>query len=277
MKKKFIIILTLLPFIVSAQQSFEINGKVGNWGDPAKVYLAYKINEKLFLDSSIIREGSFHFKGNIPSVQVAALILDRTPVGYMNLTNQTADYGQFYLGNESFAVISNDSMKNIAIVGSRINDSVANAGVQVTLQLKYPPGSLAPEFAQPDSTGNLVKLSDFRGKVVLLDFWASWCVPCRQENPNLVKAYRKFKDRGFEIFSISADNNKTAWIGAIMQDNMQWKHASDLKASDNAAVKLYQVETIPQNFLIGRDGRIIAVNLIGENLSKKLEEVFANP
>jgi peroxiredoxin len=283
MKKTLIQLLALLPFCAAAQQSFEIKGKVGHYSDPAKVYLGYRIDGNLVLDSAKMEQGSFHFKGRVPSTTIAALILDRTSVGIMNMSNLTADKAQFYLGNESITVTSADSMKNITISGSRIKDSVIAAAALAAQQQaedmkNLEPGKMAPLFTQPDSAGKLVQLADFRGKVVLVDFWASWCMPCRQENPNLVKAYQKFNKKGFEILSISVDDvsHRKEWLEAIKKDGLQWTNASDLKGGDqNDAAKLYHIQFIPRNYLIDRDGKIVAANLLGENLDKKLEELFS--
>ncbi|MFA5328434.1 MAG: TlpA disulfide reductase family protein [Prolixibacteraceae bacterium] len=137
-------------------------------------------------------------------------------------------------------------------------------------------GGMAPDFTQNDASEHPVSLSDFRGKYVLLDFWASWCGPCRAENPNLVKAYGKYKDKGFAILGVSLDDQKTkaAWIAAIKKDELSWTNVSDLKSWNNQAAVLYGVRAVPQNYLIDPNGRIIAKNLRGELLSSKLNEVF---
>lgn len=135
-------------------------------------------------------------------------------------------------------------------------------------------GQIAPEFSQNDAEGNPIKLSDFRGKYLLIDFWASWCGPCRGENPNVVKAYAKYHDKGFEILGISLDSKKEAWIKAIADDKLSWKHVSDLKYWNNEVGVLYAVRAIPQNFLLDPKGVIVGKNLRGEALNKKLAELF---
>jgi peroxiredoxin len=137
-------------------------------------------------------------------------------------------------------------------------------------------GKIAPDFEQPDTAGKMVKLSDFKGQYVLVDFWASWCIPCREENPNVVKAYQQFHDKGFTVLSVSLDQpgKKTAWLNAIHHDQLTWTQVSDLKFWNNAVAKLYGIQAIPQNFLLNKEGKIIAVNIKGEELNKKLVEIF---
>lgn len=137
-------------------------------------------------------------------------------------------------------------------------------------------GAQAPVFTAPDSTGSPVRLEDYKGKYVLLDFWASWCGPCREENPMVVKAYGQFKNRKFTILSVSLDQpgKRDAWLKAIQEDKLAWQHVSDLQYWNNAVAQLYAVRSIPQNFLIDPQGKIIAANLRGEALIQKLEEII---
>ncbi len=137
-----------------------------------------------------------------------------------------------------------------------------------------PIGSVIQDFSQKDTAGNVVKVSSFRGKYVLLDFWASWCRPCRMENPNVVAAYNKFHDKNFTILSISLDQAKPAWLSAIQMDGLNWSHVSDLKGWNNEVAALFQIRSIPQNLLIDPDGKIIAKNLKGAVLDNKLNEIL---
>ncbi len=130
------------------------------------------------------------------------------------------------------------------------------------------------DFEMVDTNGNLQKLSELEGKTILLDFWASWCAPCRKENPNLVKTYNKFKSKGLEIFAVSLDENKEKWLNAIEKDELNWYHVNDLKGQGNKASLIYGVEGIPDSFLIDENGIIVARDLRGKELEKKLEELL---
>lgn len=137
-------------------------------------------------------------------------------------------------------------------------------------------GVYAMNFTQNDTLNKPVSLSSFKGKYVLLDFWASWCGPCRAENPNVVKAFNSYKDKGFTILSVSLDQpgKKQAWLDAIHKDGLTWTHVSDLKFWDNAVAKQYGIRAIPQNFLLDPSGKIIAKDLRGDELNKTLSELF---
>lgn len=148
----------------------------------------------------------------------------------------------------------------------------AHSGLQAINKSLAP--AKAADFTQPGMDGQPVSLSSFKGKYVLLDFWASWCRPCRMENPNVVKAFNQFKDKNFTVFGVSLDQSKDAWQQAIQKDGLTWTHASDLKYWQNEAAVLYGVQGIPANFLIDPQGNVIAQNLRGEELIETLKRVL---
>ena len=138
-----------------------------------------------------------------------------------------------------------------------------------------PIGSVAPELNFPDPLGRVITLESLRGKYVLLDFWASWCGPCRRENPNVVRAYNKYKDAGFTVYSVSLDKDKNRWLQAIKGDGLVWpNHVSDLKQWRSEAVRLYGFRGIPHTILLDKEGKVIQKNLRGAALEVKLEELL---
>jgi len=145
---------------------------------------------------------------------------------------------------------------------------------RVTVLESVAVGKQAPDFTQNDVNGNPVSLSSFKGKYLLVDFWASWCGPCRAENPNVVKLYADYKDKGFDILGVSLDQKKEAWLKAIEEDQLSWNHVSDLKGWGNEVAKLYGVSSIPHTILLDKEGQIIAKDLRGEELRAKIAELL---
>ncbi len=154
------------------------------------------------------------------------------------------------------------------------NTYVINFHKRVENTKKLADGSPAPEISLPDPDGNTVTLSSFKGKVVLIDFWASWCNPCRKENPNMVRIYNKYHSRGFEILGVSLDKTKESWVKAIADDKLSWTHCSDLKFWQSEAALTYNVSAVPYTVLIDREGKIIAKGLRGDELEARLEKIL---
>jgi peroxiredoxin len=154
------------------------------------------------------------------------------------------------------------------------NEKKVNMARQEAIEKKKGIGVTAMDFTQNNTAGKPVKLSDYRGKYVLLDFWASWCGPCRAENPNVLDNYEKYHSKGLEILAVSLDDKKEAWLKAIKDDGLEWAHVSDLKGWKNEVAKEYDIRAVPSNFLIDKEGKIVAVDLRGEDLTQKLAEIF---
>ncbi|MEY2917711.1 MAG: hypothetical protein RIS73_1425 [Bacteroidota bacterium] len=135
-------------------------------------------------------------------------------------------------------------------------------------------GALAPEIALPDVNDSIVTLSSYKGKIVLIDFWASWCGPCRQANPFVVKLYKKYADKGFEVFGVSLDNKKAAWIKAIKQDKIKYTQVNDNGGWNSKAAEKFGVEQIPTSFLLDKNGNVIAIDLEGKKLEEKIKQLL---
>lgn len=208
---------------------------------------------------------------------VSIFLLNQQVVPGMQLFDASSDPGMFYRVDsllyekypESDLVVDLHTF----VAGLRKAVSVSNVAGTVPAV-----GSILPEIILPDPSGDTLKLSSTRGSIVLVDFWAAWCPPCREENPNLVRLYDLYHNRGFDIFQVSLDLRKEEWTEAIRKDRLgRWHHVSDLKYRDSEVVNRFGLEEIPANFLLDREGRVIAVDLRGDDLQKKLEELFGKP
>ncbi len=173
--------------------------------------------------------------------------------------------------SQSFAYFA---QQFIGVYKEKDPDAAASMYAEIEQMKNLMKGGNAPDFSQNNPEGEPLSLSDFRGKVVLLDFWASWCGPCRRENPNVVKVYEKYKDKGFEILGISLDRDREKWLAAIEADELTWPHVSDLKGWQNEVAQLYGVRSIPHTVLIDAEGNVIANKLRAEALEVKLAEIF---
>lgn len=215
----------------------------------------------------------------IKSIQATAMNLEITQSEKVKEVLSTMD--------GSFATMAGISMLNIKSdfqfideLVTGLNEKYPNTKMIQSLLLQLDDlralsiGQVAPEISLPNPNGELIKLSDLRGKYVLIDFWAAWCRPCREENPNVVRLYNQYKDQGFEVFGVSLDRTKEAWIKAIADDNLTWTHVSDLKYFNSEAAATYQINAIPATYMLDPEGKIIGKDLRGASLENKLKEIF---
>ena len=198
------------------------------------------------------------------------------------LTLMTLSYYQSMASNPNFGLSPYGNEDVIALVDNVAKKYPKHQGVATLKAMLNAPsstsggliGSVAPDFSLPDASGKMISLSSFKGKYVLVDFWASWCSPCRQENPNVVAAFQKFRDKNFTVLGVSLDEKKADWQKAIMKDNLTWTHVSDLGGWNSAVVPLYKIEGIPFNVLIDPQGKILATSLRGEDLEATLANIL---
>ena len=267
----FLLFTSVVTAQVKSAKGFIISGQLQNAAHQM-VYLrdASNSDSKPYSDSMATdASGGFTFRGRVPDPRLFELRFNSEP-GVNPFYRELL----FYVDNSSIHLNGNaDSLSKVKISGSKALAIQLRQRIDKEIILKA--GSIAPDFSQPDTAGVAVALSGFTGKYVLLDFWASWCSPCRAENPNLVKAYEKYKDCNFTIVSVSMDDNKASWLKAVRNDHLPWVQLSDLKGAANEAVKLYGIKTIPANFLIDPRGKILASNLRGEDLINFLDKLVA--
>lgn len=272
--------------IGAKQVYFLLNGKEGvveidgDLNTIDRMQMGVKGSETLSCYKDIIED---LLKNQLKSPEEAKAYIQRgcTPLMKAFLTTQL-------LGQNAAPFIADFKAQNDALAaampGSKYAQDYANMITRLETQANQPPqgdesvkiGMDAPEISLPDPSGKVRSLSSLKGKVVLLDFWASWCGPCRRSNPHVVEMYNKYKDKGFDVFSVSLDrpDGKQAWISAIQQDGLVWpNHVSDLKFWDSAPAALYGVHAIPKTFLIGKDGKVVAVNP-RDNLEQELLKVL---
>jgi len=373
MKKVILMALAYLPAFVFAQDGkFTVEGAIGTYNSPAKIYLQYRFSGQVITDSTILKDGKFQFSGAIGSGPLKGnMRFNKGGTGMMS----SNDYKQIFLEKGTITLTADSLLQNAKVTGTKANEDDARYGLafkpvddayaaleaknkaatpeqqqseafkaennkaekaisaqEAAINKKFIQdnpdsyvslialegytygadyqdiamlfngltpavqqtdagkkfadrlpklkaialGAIAPEFAEADTSGKIINLSSFRGKYVLIDFWASWCGPCRGENPNVVKAYNRFKGQSFTIVGVSLDqpNGKDKWLAAIHKDGLTWTQVSDLKFWNSKTAVLYGIQAIPQNFLIDPNGKIVAKNLRGNDLEDKLAELF---
>lgn len=355
------ILLSLVSLSGFSQEIYKIQGKVKSLKEGSYIFLTYKKDKKIVVDSAQVKKQAFQFSGEVKTPTEATLILngeqkldffkdeDQTTLyltkGSIKITGPTLknaiiksnnqitnDYEKYKItlipydqakadlknipydeltkrvpeihamkreSDEKFikenpgsyiafnllnSVVNSNNVYDVAIPAfEKSPDYLKNTAEGKALQVKmeelksFANGTIAPDFTLPDTLGNAISLHSLRGKYVLLDFWASWCGPCRAENPKVVEAYNEFKDKNFTILSVTLDKEgaKDAWMKAIHDDHIQdWLHVGDLAGWESPVLKLYKIRAIPQNFLIDPDGKIVASNLRGNALKAALAKLI---
>lgn len=225
-----------------------------------------KMDSKRADSVSRIFEGPYNAIINASSEEMIKKIQDNSSMYSSLMAIQALDpdkYSDIYKSLDAGLIAKYPNDKNVKMFHDMVK-AMASTAI----------GNPAPEIDLPSPEGANIALSSLKGKVVLIDFWASWCGPCRKEMPNVVKAYAKYKSKGFEIFGVSLDQDKSKWVEAIQKDGITWPQVSDLKQWGSSVVQLYNIQGIPYTVLLDREGKILAKNLRGEELEKKLLEVL---
>ena len=282
-------------FFINDAEKINVKADLNNTTQPYTVENSPATKALLNFDQTSYQKGMQLFSqgSKVDSLQKAGAPDSVVAAAYMNVqetANELKSFAQDFIARSNSPILTlyavssfQNTASNLGIKGfSRpemaeiINNAVQKFPQHTALQnvQKSLPSAKAQDFTQPDVNGNPVSLSQFKGKYVLVDFWASWCGPCRKDNPNVVKAYNAFKDKNFTILGVSLDQNKDAWQKAIQQDGLTWTQVSDLKFWDNAAAALYGVQAIPYNVLVDPAGNIIAENLHGEEIIQTLQKVI---
>ena len=226
-------------------------------------------NKKIEVSSSSLND---LYKNNVSLLRTKGFSIDSLITAY-----PTSPVTAYFLANNLAYQFDLEQLKELrAKFDSSLDETVYIKQLEGIIErlANVQVGSVAPDFTLPDVDGNPISLSSYRGKFVLVDFWAAWCPDCRKENPNIVAAWKKYKDSNFDVLGVSLDRTKDQWVAAIEKDQLTWTHVSDLKDWNSDVALLYAIRWVPTSFILDPNGVILAVGLEGEDLLKKLEEIL---
>lgn len=226
-------------------------------------------NKKIEVSSSSLND---LYKNNVSLLRTKGFSIDSLITAY-----PTSPVTAYFLANNLAYQFDLEQLKELrAKFDSSLDETVYIKQLEGIIErlANVQVGSVAPDFTLPDVDGNPISLSSYRGKYVLVDFWAAWCPDCRKENPNIVAAWKKYKDSNFDVLGVSLDRTKDQWVAAIEKDQLTWTHVSDLKDWNSDVALLYAIRWVPTSFILDPNGVILAVGLEGEDLLKKLEEIL---
>lgn len=282
--------------ILDTVDKITINGDLTNIAETYTVEgnkdseLLWQFNNYMKISARKLDSLSKVFAQNQSSPDIAAIQQDLEAKYMVEVKNKEEFLAKFVRDNSSsFACLAvveqlnaDDFYEEYKLVNKNLLEKYPNSEYTITFNSrvselgKLAVGTQAPDIIMNDPSGKTLKLSDLKGKIVLIDFWASWCKPCRAENPNVVRVYNTYKSKGFEIFGVSLDKEKGAWEAAIQQDKLTWNHVSDLGFWNSPVVKTYNISGIPFTVLLDKEGKIIAKNLRGQQLEAKLAELLGS-
>lgn len=260
-----------LALLESIRTTFQQKGSISSHPDSVRIAFQDTTRRIVLLHRAFTRNFVMTHKTSLASI----VALNQQYDARTFVLNSKEDFKYFRIV-DSILHIKYPANELVKMLHQNVSNYIEQQKLKAEVSKMPAIGSLAQDFVLPTPAGDTIRLSNLRGKYVLLDFWAAWCPSCRQENPNLVAIYPKFKARGFEILQVSLDKSRASWINAIKEDKLGWKHGGDMRFWDSPVARLYGITRIPANFLIDPNGVIVDVDLNGEALGRILSEKLSN-